>query len=94
MMELAWVPDWAALTMLGVLAVAMALSAVRLLRGPHLADRVIALDVLLMAAVASVAVAAVHYGQVALLDVAVAVSLIGFIGTAAAAWYLERRAAP
>ena len=68
------------------------LAAVRLLRGPGLADRVIALDVMLMAAVATVAVAVARYGQIALLDVAVAVSLIAFIGTAAASWYLERRA--
>ena len=85
-------PGWPTLAILGVLAAAMALAVVRLLRGPALADRVMALDVLLMAAVAIAAVAAMRYGQVVLLDVAVAVSLIAFIGTAAASWYLERRA--
>ena len=73
---------------------AMGLAGTRLLRGPTQADRVMALDVLIISAVAAVALAAWRAGIPAVLDVAVAVAMVTFIGAAALAWYLEKRGEP
>ena len=77
--------------LLFVLMLAMAIASFRLLRGPTQADRVMALDVLVIAAVASVAVLAWKIGVTALLDLALAVAMVTFISAVALAWYLERR---
>jgi multicomponent Na+:H+ antiporter subunit F len=70
---------------------AMACSGWRLLRGPTQADRVMALDVLVIAAVGATALAAWRFGKVVFLDVAAAVAMVTFITAVALAWYLERR---
>ena len=76
---------------MAVLGVAMVLAVVRLLRGPTLADRVIALDLLAFFAVGVVALAAVVSDRAELVMVAVVVALLTFMGTAAFALYLERK---
>ena len=73
---------------------AMGLATVRLLRGPTLADRVMALDVLVIAAVGGVALVAWQTGRAVFLDVAVAVAMVTFISAVALAWYLERKGEP
>jgi multicomponent Na+:H+ antiporter subunit F len=64
---------------------------VRLMRGPSLPDRVIALELMIMAAIGIIAVYAVYVRQSALVDVAMIMALIGFLGTVAFASYVERR---
>jgi len=76
--------------LLAVLGLSMALSAIRLLRGPSLSDRVVALDLLVIAAVSGAALLAVIYQQPALIDLAVLLALTAFISTVAMAWYIER----
>ncbi|MEM9418271.1 MAG: monovalent cation/H+ antiporter complex subunit F [Planctomycetota bacterium] len=76
--------------LLGVLGLSMVCAAVRLLRGPSLSDRVVALDLLVVAAVAVVALLAWVYRQPALIDLAVLLALTAFISTVALAWYIER----
>lgn len=80
--------------LLGGVFLAMGLSTVRLLRGPTRADRAMAMDVLVISAVAAVALLAWRVGVTALLDVAVAVAMVTFLSAVALAWYLERRGAP
>jgi multicomponent Na+:H+ antiporter subunit F len=80
--------------LLGVVLLAMGMATLRLLRGPTQSDRVMALDVLVIAAVAAVALVAWRTGIAALLDVAVAVAMVTFISAVALAWYLERRGEP
>ncbi len=75
---------------LPVLVLALALSAVRLLRGPSLADRVVALDLMTTLAVGIAAVAAIVADQAVFLDVALVLALVAFLGTVAFARYLER----
>lgn len=77
---------------LGMLGLAMVLVFVRLARGPSVPDRVVALDLLTTALLGIVAVAAVAQDAVALLDVALVLALVGFIGTVAFARYIEGRA--
>jgi multicomponent Na+:H+ antiporter subunit F len=75
---------------LPLLALACVLAVVRLLRGPHLADRVVALDLLTAAAAGVAATYAVATDQTVYLDVAVLLALVSFVGTVAFARYVER----
>lgn len=69
---------------------AMVLASYRVLVGPSVADRAIALDTVAYAAVGLVATAAVLGDQAALLDVGLVLSLLVFLGTVALARFLER----
>ena len=74
-----------------VLSLALLLTFARLLRGPSLPDRVIALDMMATLGIGLVAVYAVFTGQPALLDVALLLALLAFLGTVGFAYYIERR---
>jgi multicomponent Na+:H+ antiporter subunit F len=82
--------SWLLPIMLAV-ALAAGLAFVRLVRGRTLPDRVVALDLISTATVAILAVASVLYAVPALLDVAVVLALIAFIGTVAFARFIETR---
>lgn len=73
------------------LALAGLLAVVRLVLGPSVPDRVVALDNLLLVVVASVAVGAAVTGEGDFLGVLVAVALLGFVGSVTVARYVERR---
>jgi multicomponent Na+:H+ antiporter subunit F len=74
-----------------ILCVALALAAWRMLRGPGVADRFVAFDMLTAVAVAFSALAAVATGRSGFLDVALVLSLVNFVATAAFAIFLERK---
>ncbi len=63
--------------------------AIRLLRGPALADRVIALDVILISLMGGIAVAAAHTGDTTYLDLLVVIAIVGFTATVAASRFIE-----
>jgi multicomponent Na+:H+ antiporter subunit F len=73
---------------LATLIAAMALIAFRVLRGPTLADRALALDQLVGVAIGFIAVIAVETGYELYIDIALALGLTGFLTTAAFARYL------
>ena len=73
----------------GVLAAAF-LSLIRLILGPSLPDRVVALDMMTVAIVAFCGLAAIRYDNAAFLDVALALALVGFLATVALARFAER----
>jgi len=72
-------------------ALAAALAGVRLLRGPTLADRAIAADLLTLIGVAGGATLAARTAEIAFLDVALGLSLFGFVATVALAYVLQSR---
>jgi len=76
----------------GVLVVAIALAAIRLVRGPGLANRVVALDVMAVLAAGLTAVFAIQYRHHVFLDVTMILALISFVGTVAFAYYIEKGA--
>lgn len=84
---------WALEISLGLLALAAALSVVRLVRGPSIPDRVVALETLLLVVVSGIAVDAARTGRGVLLDVLVVVALLGFVSTVVMARFIERRGA-
>lgn len=73
-----------------LLVAAMILSGVRIVKGPHVADRVVALDMLSLLGVAAAGLAAVASGAMAFLDIALGVALVGFLATVAFAAFVER----
>lgn len=87
------VMDWASLLALIVLSIALLLSLVRIVVGPSLADRVLALDLMTMVALALVGAVAVRTGLTLYLDIAIALGLIGFLATIAFARYIMSRVA-
>lgn len=75
-----------------MLVAALATAFVRLVLGPTLPDRVVALDLVAAVAVGFTATYSVVTGERVLLDVAVVLALIAFLSTIAFAQYVERRA--
>jgi multicomponent Na+:H+ antiporter subunit F len=75
-----------------LLTLAVVLAFIRLVRGPGLPDRVVALDLIFTIGIGIIAVYAISTNQPAFLDVAIIAALIAFLGTIAFAYYLERRA--
>jgi multicomponent Na+:H+ antiporter subunit F len=78
----------------GMLILGMVLSVFRLLRGPSLPDRVVALDLLAVLTVGMIATHAVRSDQSIYLDVALALALIAFLGTIAFAFHIEKGELP
>lgn len=64
---------------------------VRFVRGPSLADRILALDAITVLAASAIGVFAVRTGLFLYVDIAVAISLVGVLSTAALARYLMSR---
>lgn len=76
---------------LAILTLALVLTAIRVIVGPTLADRVLALDQLVAIAIGFVAVIAVKTGFELYVDIALALALVGFLATAAFARYIFLR---
>lgn len=75
---------------MALLSAALLLAFLRLWRGPSLPDRVIALDLILTIGVGFVAAYAIANQQPVFLEALLILVLIGFLGTVAFAYYLER----
>lgn len=73
-----------------MLALAIAITFIRLVLGPTMVNRVVALDLMAILTVGIMASEAVRSGEHALLDVAVVVGITAFIGTAAFAVLIDR----
>ena len=72
------------------LAVAVLMAVVRLIRGPTLPDRVVAMDLIGVLVVGLIVVLAASTGVRATLDAAIVIALIAFVATIAYATYVER----
>lgn len=69
---------------------AVGLALLRLILGPTLPDRVVALDKMTVSIVAFCGLAAIWSGDTAFLDVALVLALVGFLATVALARFAER----
>jgi len=74
-----------------ILSLAALLFVARLLIGPSVPDRVIALDGLLITVMCGVLVAAADERSAIGIDTVLVVALLGFIGTGVLARYVEQR---
>jgi len=84
-----WQPTQIAYAMI---LLAMFLALVRLVRGPSLPDRVVALDLITVLSAAMLALDTMATRQTVFIDAAIVLALISFLGTIAFSRYLERRA--
>lgn len=75
---------------MGAVGVAMLLCGWRLLRGPTLPDRVLALDTLYVNVVAFVVLLGIRQGTGLYFEAALLIALLGFVSTVALGRYLQR----
>ena len=83
--------DLIVMLILPLLSAAILFTFVRLVRGPSLPDRVVALDLLSTLGIGVIAAYAIATDQPVFLDVASILALVTFLGTVAFAYYLEQR---
>jgi multicomponent Na+:H+ antiporter subunit F len=72
------------------LSVSLLLAVVRLVKGPTLPDRIVAMDLIGVLVVGLIVLLAASTRVRATLDAAVVIALIGFVGTVAYATYVQR----
>jgi multicomponent Na+:H+ antiporter subunit F len=77
---------------LGILTLALLLTIVRLIRGPTLPDRILALDLLTTLSIGFIAAIAIRTGFSLYLDIAISIGLLGFLSTIAFARYVLTQA--
>jgi multicomponent Na+:H+ antiporter subunit F len=85
--------QWTTLIALILLGLALLISVIRIVIGPTLADRVLALDLMTVIAMGFVGAIAIRTGQMLYLDIAIALALLGFLATIAFARYVLTRGA-
>lgn len=74
-----------------VLAISLVIACIRLLRGPSLLDRVVALDLIGLATVAILACYSILASEPVFMRAATALALISFLGTIAFAYYVQKK---
>jgi multicomponent K+:H+ antiporter subunit F len=74
----------------GLVAAAFALSFYRLLRGPDVTDRILALDTLYLNAIALLVLLGIRQASPLSFEAALLIALMGFVGTVALAKFLLR----
>jgi len=74
----------------GAVSLAMALCAWRLMRGPHMPDRLLAIDTLYINAVSLVVLLGIRLQTPLLFEAALIMAMLGFVSTVALARYLTR----
>jgi multicomponent Na+:H+ antiporter subunit F len=77
---------------LALLALALVLTAVRIIRGPTLPDRVLGLDLMTSIAAGVIAVVGINSGFTLYVDIAIALGLVGFLATVALARFINAQA--
>lgn len=75
---------------LGMLGLALLMNLYRLLRGPDLPDRVLALDTMYINSIALIVLYGIQQGTNILFEAAMLIAVMGFLGTVAVAKYLLR----
>lgn len=73
-----------------MLAVALLIALCRLTWGPTLPDRIVAMDLIAVLVAGLIVVSASATSERVFLDAALAIALLGFVGTIAYAAYVER----
>jgi multicomponent K+:H+ antiporter subunit F len=74
----------------GALVVALLLAFSRLLRGPSVPDRILALDTMYIDAMALLVLLGIAYDSTLWFEAALVIAMLGFVGTVALAKYVAR----
>lgn len=83
--------DTAVLVALHVVGLAMLLSLWRLLRGPTVPDRILALDTLYVNTIAALMLFGMHLRSSVYFEAALVIAMLGFVGTVMLSKYVLRR---
>ena len=83
--------DGAIQVSLALILLGLAVAMIRVVKGPSLADRVVALDMMTVTIISFCGVYAVFVDEPSFLDVAIVLALVGFLATVALARYAETR---
>ena len=83
--------DYLYYIILPILALSVLLIVYRFLKGPSIADKIIALDVLITTGIGIIGVYSIINGVSTFLDTAMILALIAFLSTVAFSYYLEKR---
>ncbi len=75
---------------IGILAIALLLCVGRLVRGPSVLDRILALDTLYVDTIALLVVVGIRFAEPAFFDGALVIALLGFVSTVALAKFQMR----
>jgi multicomponent K+:H+ antiporter subunit F len=73
-----------------LMSLALLLNLWRVLRGPDLPDRILALDTLYINSIALLVLFGIHLDTMIYFEVALLIAMMGFVGTVAVAKYLLR----
>lgn len=76
--------------LMNVLSIGILLAFLRLIRGPNIPDRLVALDLLTTIGVGMAALYAVAFNKPVYLDVAIVLALVAFLGTVTFSRYVEK----
>lgn len=76
---------------LPVLSISIVLIFISFIKGPKMVDRVIALDLVITTSIGFISAYSILYDQPALLDVAMILALIAFLGTVAFTYYIQKK---
>ena len=82
--------DWSLLIAQILLGIAVAIVAFRMIRGPRAQDRILALDALYVNAMLLLLVFGIRTGSTLYFEIALVISLLGFVSTVALAKFLMR----
>lgn len=74
-----------------MLTVSVCLVLIRLLKGPDIVDRVMALDLVITIGIAAITAFSITSSQAVFLDVAMILALIAFLGTIAFSYYIDKK---
>ena len=76
---------------LPILTISVIMVFIRLYKGPSIVDRVIALDLIITIGIGILTVYSIRQNQKILMDVAIILALIAFLGTIAFSYYIEKQ---
>ena len=79
-------------TTLVILTLALLLTIIRLIRGPTLPDRILALDLITTLSIGFITAVAIRTGFTLYLDIAISMGLVGFLSTVALARFVLKQA--
>jgi multicomponent K+:H+ antiporter subunit F len=75
---------------LGVIGVAVLMNVYRFVKGPDILDRVLALDTLVINAIALIVIAGIRFASHAVFEAALLFAMVGFVSTVAFCRFLLR----
>jgi len=75
----------------GMLLLAFILAFIRMLKGPDMSDRIVAMDLISSVTMAFILSYSVLVNQAIYFDIVIVISLISFIGTVAVSTYLKQK---